>query len=368
MKLFPHGSRGARIRLLALLLLLGGALWLRLGWAGPAPLEINLSGNAERMGADFAKAAPMRLNWLAQNYLRDVICRGNERFFEQCLDRTAPLRPLLSEAHRAELNGFAEAADLRPETALLANAFLDMGLYTGGCRSVVYATDTDLYHAHNMDWDGMAGAANWVVSIVRRTPDDGRFRTVSVTTVGLLGALDVINKHGVALSVNQSPASADEPVEPTFLRIRRIAEQCRTFHEARRALLAGPSKIPFHITLSSASEQLAAVFESGEEFVERPMRSGIVGADNAHWGKQSSTCPTERVAAEVSVETADDVKEILRHEDVLMSCNIYSVIFDYAANRLHLASGRTPAAPNDYREFVLFHQRRNRTGNSAGGE
>jgi hypothetical protein len=48
------------------------------------------------------------------------------------------------------------------------------------------------------------------------------------------------------------------------------------------------------------------------------------------------------------------MQAILRHPEVLLACNIYSVIFDAARNRLYLASGSTPAAVRPYRVHELF--------------
>jgi hypothetical protein len=60
------------------------------------------------------------------------------------------------------------------------------------------------------------------------------------------------------------------------------------------------------------------------------------------------------------LETPDDVQAVLRHPDVLMACNIYSVIFDYGGNRLYLASGSTPAAARAYRVHELFGSKASR--------
>ena len=48
------------------------------------------------------------------------------------------------------------------------------------------------------------------------------------------------------------------------------------------------------------------------------------------------------------------MKKILRNKQVLLGCNIYSVIFDYKNNAFYLASGKIPAANGKYRKFTLF--------------
>ena len=354
MRIAPPMKGWSLVRVSALALVLLGALVAFFLWNGPRPLVLNVHGASAAMGRDFADAAPRRLKLLKKHYLQGIICRGDPEIYREYRRRAETWTPHIDPAHQEELLAFARAADLRVEGAVLANAFIDMGLYTGACRSLVVDGAEGFYHAHNLDWDGLAGLANWVICVVRRTPEDGRFRTVTLTVVGLLGALDVINEHGIALSINQSPGRTEGPVEPTFLRIRRIAEQCRSFEEARDALLAGPSMIPFHITLSSSSERRAAVFESGGTFVERPMDDGVAGADNAAWGAVPGRCPVEQAARGADIATVEDVKAVLRSPQILLDCNIYSVIVDVAGNRLHLASGRTPAAQFRYRQFPLF--------------
>jgi hypothetical protein len=48
------------------------------------------------------------------------------------------------------------------------------------------------------------------------------------------------------------------------------------------------------------------------------------------------------------------VQRVLAAPEVLMECNIYSVIFDFRHNRFWLASGEIPAAKSGYQEFQLF--------------
>jgi hypothetical protein len=44
----------------------------------------------------------------------------------------------------------------------------------------------------------------------------------------------------------------------------------------------------------------------------------------------------------------------MAHPDVLMACNIYSVIFDFPHNQLFIASGEIPAALEPFRMLRLF--------------
>ena len=344
--------------LCALLLLLVLSVWLRWGWPGPKPTELHLSGNAEQLGREFAAAKPRRLAALEKQYLRDVICGQSEETYQRYTAMAKKWLPLLHPAHRLEFDAFADEADLPVETLMLANSFLDLGLYRTGCRALVCQGIDGFFHAHNLDWDGMNGLASWVICVVRRAPDDGRYRTVALSMVGILGAFDIINEHGIALSINQVSVGTSAPVEPTFLRIRRIAETCSTFREAKEELEEGFADIPFTIILSSAKEREAAVFEGGRgRFTVRRMQVGLLGADNAQHGEKWGKAPIEQLAEKKACASIDDVKRIMRHRDIMLDNNIYSVIFDYHRNRMLLASGRIPAARHRHREFVLFRDR-----------
>jgi len=49
------------------------------------------------------------------------------------------------------------------------------------------------------------------------------------------------------------------------------------------------------------------------------------------------------------------VRAVLGNPEVMMDCNIYSVIFDFRGNRLWLASGGVPAARGVCRGCPLFN-------------
>jgi hypothetical protein len=90
-----------------------------------------------------------------------------------------------------------------------------------------------LFHAHNLDWDNLGWFGRWVTCIVRRNPSDGRFATVSFGFPGMIGALDIINEKGLALSFIQLGWGNGGTNEPVFIMLRRIAETCDSIDAAR---------------------------------------------------------------------------------------------------------------------------------------
>jgi hypothetical protein len=128
-----------------------------------------------------------------------------------------------------------------------------MGSARAGCRSLVVQTPQGMLHAHNLDWDDLAGLGRWTVCVIRRRPDDGRLATVAIGFPGQVGAMDIINERGVALSFNQLGRGKRAVSEPVWIAMRRIAETKASFGPARTAILELPPGMPFLITLSDSA-------------------------------------------------------------------------------------------------------------------
>lgn len=322
---------------------------------GPRPLQVTLTGTAAEMGTQLGKQYRTRIRLLLRVYLQGVICRNDARVFAEGCRRAAACRAFISPAYIEETEALAKAADVSADAVLFGNSFIDLGYAAGACRSIVAASPTGLLHAHNLDWDSVGGLADWNICILRRNPSDGRQRTVTIGLPGMIGALDIINEHGIALSLNMVGARNVRPAEPVFILLRRIAENCATFDEARTALLKASPDMPFIVTLSSAAEGKGAVFEPwGDQLHERPLEGAFVAAENSLTGDGPGNGPVQDTLKTLDLRTVTGMEAALRHPNVLLSCNIYSVIFDYTGNRFLLASGKTPAAKLRYREFKLF--------------
>jgi hypothetical protein len=238
---------------------------------------------------------------------------------------------------------------------MYANAFMDMGNASVGCRTLVTCHGKSLLHGHNLDWENIAGLARWTTTITRRNPNDGRWRTVSVGFPGLIGAVDIINEKGIALSFNQLGFGKGSCKEPVFIMMRRIAETCDSFAPAREIIFNSSAGMPFIITLSDAKTGQAAIYERKTMAIsERLLGNGWVAAANAAQGKMVGKSSLDLVVMKSNLTTWNEVRQVLSHENVMMESNLYCVIFDYSTNRFYLASGQIPAAVGDFREFELF--------------
>lgn len=331
------------------------ALVLTFLWVRPRPSEFILGGLASDMGKAYGKKARWHLWALNRAYIERTVCQ-NDRELIQARHKTASAQlPNWPEPYVAELGAMTQSAGLTTGALAYANCFLDLGQVKAGCRSVVIETNGLFLHAHNLDWDSLAGLGRWTTSIVRRNPGDGRFRTVSVGFPGLVGSLDIVNEKGLALSFNQLGISKGATNEPRFIMIRRIAETCATFAEARQEILTAPRGMPFIITVSDAKARTGAVFEAERDTVmERPLIGGWVSACNVSQGPGKPETPLDRLLDSTPIKSPMDLQEALRDDRVLLASNLYSVIFDFEHNLMLLASGSVPAATAPYREFRLF--------------
>jgi Acyl-coenzyme A:6-aminopenicillanic acid acyl-transferase len=321
---------------------------------------IRLHGTPTEMGTQHGRARNWSIALLMKIYIYRIICRGDD---EKYRVRTAAAKKLLEKIDprwMTEITATAKAAGVKPESMMLGNTFLDLGFYLAGCRQVIVNTENGMLHAHNLDWDNLAGVGNFLVTIFRTKAAPGRFATVHMGFPGMIGALDIINEKGIALSFNQVGIARGECEMPVFIKMRDIAERCDSFATAEKELLNMPPGMPFCIGLSDAENGKSAVFERGDsnEVKQRFSRDSILTADNNLWygDKMTGRCSIDDVTHKIKPTDAEGVKQVLRDEKVLLACNIYSVIFDYRNNKFYLAAGNVPAAEDTYKEYSLFEK------------
>jgi len=325
---------------------------------GASASTVSLHGTPAEMGTQHGKARSWSIALLMKIYVYRIICRGDE---EKYRVRTATAEKLFKKIDprwTTEISAAAKAAGVKSEAMMLGNTFLDLGLYLAGCRQLIVNTDKGLLHAHNLDWDNLAGVGNFLVTIFRTSAAPGRFATVYLGFPGMVGALDIINEHGIALSFNQIGVAKGKCDMPVFIKMRDIAERCDSFESAKKELLNMPPGMPFCIGLSDAKNGKSAVFERDRDNVvkQRSGHDSILTADNNLWcgEKMSGRCAVDDVARKIKPADIEGMKKVLRDDKVLMECNIYSVIFDYRNNKFYLAAGNIPAAEDTYKEYELF--------------
>lgn len=324
-------------------------------WYKPSPIQVAIAGDSRDLGTSYGRELRMPMRLVTRFYLDRIVCLGNPKLIEG--SRAAALRSLPNwpNRYRDELNATAAAARLPVGALAFGNTFLDLGRVRAGCRSVVLSQSNVVFHAHNLDWDNLGGLGRWATCIVRRNPTDGRLATVSIGFPGMIGALDIINEKGLALSFNQLGWGKGGTNEPVFIMLRRIAETCDSLEAARANLFKAPDGMPFIITVSDARANTGSVFERVHDRVtERPLRGGFVAACNTAQGTNCGATKLDQALSKLGTTDWNGIRHVLGSPGVLMECNIFSVIFDFHHNRLWLASGEVPAAKGSYREYPLF--------------
>ncbi len=322
------------------------------------PTVIKLKGKPEAMGSGYGKEQKNWIRMLLLFYIEKGVCGGNERIIKTRKRQSMAIFEKMDPRWLDELTALSKASSANREMLAVGNSFLDLGSAPVGCRTFLVRKGDSLLHAHNLDWNNLSGMARMTMQIIRREPE-GRFRTVSLCYPGMIGSLDVINEHGVCLSFNQLGMGKGNSDIPVFIMMRDIAETCKTYDDARKRVLEAPATMPFIITLSGSKSGNGAVFERATDgetaVVERKLNSnGRAAAANAKLGADGAGTPMYQVLSEIEPADVTGVKRVLRHKRVLMDINIYSAIFDFKSNKLHLASGKIPAAKYEYRTFTLF--------------
>ena len=334
------------------------------------PTILNLPADPYENGKLHGKTCKFSINLLCDIYLKKVVCRSSETILKKQSAKAEALFAIIDPRWTEEIKGLSEGCKKSKGELMLANSFLDIGLASMGCRQVVLdAKGIDhnqtqrLIHAHNLDWDNLGGVGNFMVTIFRTAGSKDRFATVRMGFPSMIGALTIINEKGISLGFDQVGSARKTSKMPVFIAMRDIAETCSSFEEAEKVILSMPQGMPFCIMMADAKTGQAAVFERQRDpkVNKRNIRNGVLASDNATWyGKDMDSCTVDRVARKYAEKSGDlkIMKSILRDNQVLLGCNIYSVIFDYSNNAFYLAAGKIPAANGEYVKYTLFEEER----------
>lgn len=321
----------------------------------PVPRVIDLPADPAEMGRVHGEKLKYPILLLEQLYIKNIIGQND---YSGSLKKASTLFDLINHRWKTEVTALSDASGANCQALMLGNSFLDLGITGTGCRQILTSSGNKrLFHAHNLDWDNLGGVGNYLVTIFRTAGTGERLPTVYMAFPGMIGALDIINSKGIAMSFNQVGFSKGYSQMPIFLKMREIAETCHNFEAAESELLNMPDGMPFCIGLSDAQSGKIAVFERNRigKITRRDCLNGLITADNSlQHGYSIERNPVDQIARSISPATPEAVMKFLRHPGVLLECNIYSVIFDWHDNKLYLASGQVPAALGKYRQYSLF--------------
>ena len=360
--------------LIAVNLLPGGRRWFRNVVYSVLPTEpsvLVLEGSPYDIGKKHGSECSWSISALCGIYIKKILSGGSESRYRKNAELAEKIFKKIPEHWTREVKGIADGAGVDPEALMLGNTFLDIGEGMAGCRQVIAfsreGVKPRLLHSHNLDWNNLGGIGNFVVTVFRTNPDKGRLKTVRVDFPGMVGTLSIINEKGISLAFNQLGFSnGNVKGLPVLIALRDIAETCATFAEADKRLKNMPEGMPFCIGLADAKSLKCAVYErdsGGNIFVRKPQFDVLTADNTPHYGETLRRSPVETAARSAGIFNKisdkqdlplEKLKNVMRNKRVLLGCNLYSVIFDWANNRFYLASGKIPAADGTYREYVLF--------------
>jgi len=200
-----------------------------------------------------------------------LTCRmggGNRAQVMELAERHLPVLERFDRALREELAGIAEGAGLSPAAVMVLNHYTDLRDHrfdreagvsaTDGC-STVWTRTPDGAPLCGQTWDMHQSSVPYVL-MLRQPEQDGRPAAWVLSLTGCLGMAGM-NQHGVALCVNNLPAT-DARIGAAWTAVVRRALDQPSAQAARDALMSAPTGSGRHFLVADA-EQAFGVEVSG---------------------------------------------------------------------------------------------------------
>lgn len=251
---------------------------------------LELRGTPRDMGRQFGEACRDAIaefyELRVQNAIRQAHTYGGRTVDREqvmqaaraCVEPTCSYDPVGFE----ELTGIAEGANLSVDTILATNGLTDIRDILcwpgqlealGGCSSFIAAADFtrdgEVYCGQT--WDLATDNLPYVLG-VHRKPDEGP-ETWCLTTVGCLSLIG-LNDAGLAIGTTNIRCTDAQP-GVTYLSIIHKALSCRTFAEARSAVVEAPRAGGHYYFLCGPEGQASALECTATQAEEVVVEHGI---------------------------------------------------------------------------------------------
>ncbi len=244
--------------------------------------------HGEEFRGEIASLAEIRL------YLTCRMGGGNRGQVMALAEEHLPVLESFDRPLSDELSGIAEGAALSPATIMVLNHYTDLRdhrferdaeVATDGCSTVWARTPDGALCGQT--WDMHASSVPYVL-MLRQPEQDGRPSMWVLSLTGCLGMAGM-NQHGVALCVNNLPAT-DACIGAAWSAVVRRALDQPSAQAARDALLSAPIGSGRHFLVADA-EQAFGVEVSGT-------RRAVVFASPAEHRLAQSASPKEHRLAQ----------------------------------------------------------------------
>ncbi|CAN5649397.1 hypothetical protein BH09PLA1_BH09PLA1_37000 [soil metagenome] len=322
----------------------------------PVPV-ITLAGAPGEIGAQHGAALHEQIKLLEEKYLNPRLGDGSRKVL--ALAAASLFVTKISPAHMQEIRSLAEASNLDPRTALLAQCFLDL-TNSIACSTIALpasaSPDGVPRLGRNLDFPSMDVLDK--VSVVMVYRPAGAFEFVAIGWPGLIGVVSGMNEHGLTLSNMEVPREPRFPsAMPYPLLYRTILERCRTVDEAIQFLEDTPRQSANNLTLMDGAGNRAVVEIKPESIaVRRGVDDQPLISTNHQRGQDADTpgrCwryDSLRAASTTSFGELDvrKIESMLAHAQQ-QDFTIQSMVIEPSRRVMYLSFGKNAASRKFYR-------------------
>ena len=280
---------------------------------------------------------------------------GQGSKWDKCVETARMLTSHASQAHRDELQSFADKADVPTDTLLVVNTIAD--LHRGGFACSALMVDPaksktgGILFGRNLDFFTLGILDRCGLITVYRP--QGKHALVTVGFPGLTGCLSGMNDAGLAMAVHEVHLTADfapmlnTKAMPYTLCLRRILEECTTIEEAEKLLRESERSTILSVDICSRTG--TGVLEITPKTVALRRGGDGICVNTNHFRCDGlslwKACPRYAILSKAAAMENLGVSDVFKKLDEVNqgSQTLQSMIFEPDTLILHLAMGKTPA-------------------------
>jgi hypothetical protein len=301
--------------------------------------------------------------WLVGPVLKEMMPRfiqatiQRDALLDKQKDTLRMMSAMMTEEDITEMSGLADQAGLDWEDLLFLNMTVEV---TQGVQCAALAVwgersqNGSMIVGRNLDWKGGEALLGHDLVIVEQT-ENGRI--IGFGYPGMVGFPTAMNQHGVVgmnLTVER-PAGWPGLGTPALHLIRNAIEQGKNFLGAYGFVEGSQRMVPQNYLFADANEALA-----GEMNAENARYRGrdipVVAitnyTDEQHGGSKDGRWETLVRSTDAGPMGVEEMKTTMKLT-ALAESNVASFVFEPAARVVHRATGKPPAAGNEWQRIDL---------------
>lgn len=290
-----------------------------------------------------------------------------EGFFPGAVERAGALAfgltlvPHMPAACAAELKGMADTSGVDLPGLIFANTFADAARAIF-CSVVVASgkatADGRTLFARNLDFPSLGLLHKTSVVVVCHQTAKGRRPFVAVGWPGLVGVVSGMNDAGLCVATLVSISRKGvAPGMPFAMMHREVLEQCATPEDALALVKRTRRTSANNLVVAAPDAEPLTIEFTSDSVAARRAKDGLLLATNHFRCPELAPTPNpscdrfETLDRETSAQRGrlglDALKKLL-HAVYQDDMTVQSMLFEPAARKLHLATGRLPASAGRY--------------------